>query len=315
MALVAQPGPMPGGAAVISYAAAPQVYAPAPPMYAVAPPTLAPAQMMPAAVGMPMNAPAPAPGLPAVPSYPVKAQNAEKHTVYYPMDPVKKAENVQGEEKMAIFDFDNTLTQAMVYHDLQILYRTRNEPTLQMAMAQPEAWWVAEFGGAARIQMLDSSLGKLRSMGVKCYVCSMNVPEIIEYGLSIVKVDAHFRNEEGIMRIVPKVTGASKGKRVQMMLDKHSAEPTNAVFVDDLPQNCMMVENEVHGIATVNCGKAGVTEREFSKIISAYVNDDFDTFEVNKLKAHTSVLITANDAGATVPSGVRKSKKSFCGLC
>lgn len=213
----------------------------------------------------------------------------------------------KSEEKMAFFDFDNTLTQEMVFHDLQRLYGISSAPTLAMAHAQSDEWWIGEFGGRERLRKLENFLMRLRSMGVKCYVCSMNVPEIITEGFRRVGILHHFMNERGVVRIVPAWAGGDKGKRVKMILDKHSAEPVHALFADDLQKNCTNVAGQNHDIASVNCSSKGLQDSDFEQIISNFAMQTPPKYAVNSYKDHQSMVVMSGYESAEAAMAPRLS--------
>merc|ERR1712217_292024 len=108
-------------------------------------------------------------------------------------------------------------------------------------------------GGKERIAALDWMLGTLRGMKVKCYVCSMNVDEVIMEGLGRVGLLKHFqRSEDNRIRIIPRGL-PNKGLRVQQNLATHGVPASNSIFVDDDANNIAKVAEVNPGINQVHC--------------------------------------------------------------
>jgi len=180
-------------------------------------------------------------------------------------------ENVQAEMPcLAIFDFDNTLTQAMVFNELCAAFGGVFPPTGAMAQKMPSEWWIKAFGGQERIGVLDSMLGALRTMSVKCCICSMNVTEVIIEGLLRVCLLRHFVESEGTVLIIPQgIPPMNKGMRVRQQLG-NDVRTERALFVDDDRGHIMNVGELNPGISVVNCSTQGLSGVECQAIVAHF---------------------------------------------
>lgn len=179
-----------------------------------------------------------------------------------------QARGGSSDQRQAIFDFDCTLTYHMVFNDLLKIWGGAS-PTGEMAKAMPDDWWIGEFGGQERIKTIGSMLAELRGMGVKCYVCSMNVNEVIMEGLARVGLLLYFQNTQSMVRIIPRGL-PNKGMRVRQHLATHGINASHAVFVDDDPRNITAVVEVNPGVGHMNATQQGLTAAQCESIIAQF---------------------------------------------
>lgn len=168
----------------------------------------------------------------------------------------------------AFFDFDNTITQRMVFNDLLDEFGG-HKPTREMAQAKDDAWWFQEFGGPERVAVLASMLGRLRDLNVKCYVCSLNEPDVIMEGLHRVHLTRYFCNDSGWVRIVPRGL-PDKGLRVRQVLNTYGADAAGTMFVDDSSANCRDVSAVAPGIGVLHCSCRGLSMQDCEHIVAHF---------------------------------------------
>lgn len=185
---------------------------------------------------------------------------------------VKRRNSSSVNTPQAIFDFDNTLTHEMVYNDLIHAFGgKRNPPTTEMAGCMGDDWWLHEFGGQERVDDLNWMLDELKSLGVKSYICSMNVDGIIIEGLRRTGLAHHFQKggEDSEFRIIPRGL-PNKGLRVRQNLRTYATRSSTALFVDDHHANIASVSEVNPGISQLHCSTQGLSRLECESIVAHF---------------------------------------------
>lgn len=160
----------------------------------------------------------------------------------------------------AILDFDCTLSEAMVYDNL-------GGGSLERARQMRLPWWLKQFGGRARLQMLEDFLGRLEGLDVSVHLCSHNNTEVIKEALRRVNLARFFVDTSGRFRIIGS-PGVDKAMRIQRHLEQTQSRAEEVMFVDDAAENCRVVFNAIPGLRVHNCNSAtGLTSRDCQLIL------------------------------------------------
>merc|ERR1712094_95019 len=94
-------------------------------------------------------------------------------------------------------------------------------------------WWLQQFGGSKRVGMLSRMLAELVELGVACYLCTNNDPDVACEGLQRVDLAQYF-SDGTQLRVIHHYAGLTdKGLRVKFNFDKSGGCPERSIFVDD----------------------------------------------------------------------------------
>lgn len=163
----------------------------------------------------------------------------------------------------AILDFDCTLTEAMVYDNL-------GGGSLERARQMRLQWWLEQFGGKERLQMLEDFLARLERQNVSVHLCSHNNTEVIKEALKRVNLARFFVDSAGRFRIIAS-PGVDKARRIQLHLDRTRANVEEVIFIDDSAENCQSVSKAFPGLRVHHCQTAtGITSHDCQLILQFF---------------------------------------------
>lgn len=173
------------------------------------------------------------------------------------------------ERKIAIFDFDSTLSTYMTYDDLGGSTAQEMNMLLHNAkemFAMNPNFWLLEFGGRERVQKLDHMLTLLQGAGVALYICSFNDDSVIVEALGNLGLLRFFTRSDGSFNILSNKLG-DKGKRVSLAILEETSQPQLTMFIDDSIGNCQHVLAMNPGVQILNCGEMGLNNDDMQKIL------------------------------------------------
>jgi len=171
--------------------------------------------------------------------------------------------------RYVFFDFDRTLASKMVYEELGGHRAEEAGQLFDNAKSQNHDFWRQAFGGAHRVGRLRWMLKSLRDAGVRIYICSFNDDDVVALALSRVNLIEHFRNKSGQPRILARRLG-DKAARISGALSIFRAQPSSALFVDDMQENCDHVCSANSGIAIHCCGPSGLGEEDIVQVVEHF---------------------------------------------
>eukprot|EP00927_Polykrikos_kofoidii_P027097 TRINITY_DN23969_c0_g1_i1.p1 TRINITY_DN23969_c0_g1~~TRINITY_DN23969_c0_g1_i1.p1 ORF type:complete len:740 (-),score=124.79 TRINITY_DN23969_c0_g1_i1:193-2322(-) len=168
----------------------------------------------------------------------------------------------------AIFDFDKTLAKEMIYDLL-------GGPNIELAKQMQTSWWIEQFGGQERLDMLDRMLENLTELGVKSYICSFNHPEVIAEGLQRVNLIHYFSSHTSpcgspIARTLDP-SNHDKGQRVKRHLQRNGDRASDALFADDTLSHVERVRRANFGVMAIHVDSGvGLTSQDCQRIVEHF---------------------------------------------
>eukprot|EP00428_Durinskia_dybowskii_P031333 CAMPEP_0170251110 /NCGR_PEP_ID=MMETSP0116_2-20130129/25384_1 /TAXON_ID=400756 /ORGANISM="Durinskia baltica, Strain CSIRO CS-38" /LENGTH=185 /DNA_ID=CAMNT_0010502071 /DNA_START=125 /DNA_END=678 /DNA_ORIENTATION=- len=134
--------------------------------------------------------------------------------------------------KAVFFDFDSTLSMPQFIKRAGD-YAVADRVELCMGLEDDEVF--ANFGGAARVGRIRETLERLRSHDVTLFIISLGVSRVIRHHLDVVGLGEFFASQLLFGQDSPRLAraGHKKAVLIQQLLQEHSMEPEDALFVDD----------------------------------------------------------------------------------
>jgi len=133
---------------------------------------------------------------------------------------------------MCIYDFDQTISSAHVFHKTQ-------GASVEQIRDQYKKKDFEDWFETSRLTYLKEHFETLRSLGVELRIISFGLVDVIHYALKMVGLDNYFEKDLIFGQDSPELQNVQgqKHRLIKQFMESLSLEKTQVVFVDDDPRN------------------------------------------------------------------------------